>query len=261
MSTTLFMGRMPQRESRRRIHSGDGATLTSVTTRALYLGQRALSVTVMVTRSPIGGPSSRMGTSGYTTFSPVMEASSRATPRTLRQSPRFGVISTSRSQSERPRASASGWPSVVSAGRIMIPADSSASFSSCSEQSIPSELRPRIFAFLISTPLGSTAPIFASATTSPAAMFLAPQTMSNSAAPSVTRQRERRSAPGCWLFSRIFAVTTFSNPSPRNRQEDTSTPAMVSASWTCAGERRVSMNSLSQEYGIFKEPVSSPPRS
>jgi len=126
---------------------------------------------------------------------------------------------------------------------------------------MPSEAFPRIFAFFISTPLGSTAPTFASATTSPADMFLAPQTMSYSTAPSVTRHRESRSALGCCAFSRIFAVTTFSNPSPRKRQADTSTPAIVSASWTCAGERRVSMNSLSQENRIFKERFSSlPPR-
>ena len=43
----------------------------------------------------------------------------------------------------------------------MIPADSSARFSSCSEQSIPSDAWPRIFAFLISAPFGSRAPIFA----------------------------------------------------------------------------------------------------
>jgi hypothetical protein len=92
-------------------------------------------------------------------------------------------------------------------------------------------------------------------------MFFAPQTMSNSDAPSVTRHRDSRSAFGCCAFSRIFAVTTLSNPSPRKRQEETSTPAIVSASWTCAGDRRVSMNSLSQEYGIFKEPVSLPPPS
>ncbi|HSL92087.1 MAG TPA: phenylalanine--tRNA ligase subunit beta, partial [Candidatus Limnocylindrales bacterium] len=47
----------------------------------------------------MGGPPSTTSAAGRTTFSPVMAATSVATPTTLRQSPRFGVISTSRSQS------------------------------------------------------------------------------------------------------------------------------------------------------------------
>jgi len=128
---------------------------------------------------------------GYRRAFPVTAATSRAMPTMDRQSDRFGVTPISRTVSDRSSASASSFPSGRSGGSIMIPDASPPIPSSSSEQSIPSDASPRIRALRITSPPGRIAPTVASGTTSPARMFVAPQTTGKVASPVETRQRDR----------------------------------------------------------------------
>ena len=94
------------------------------------------------------------------------------------------------------------------------PAASSDNPSSLPEQSIPSEVTPRILRRPISIPPGSTVPTGASGTRSPSLKFQAPQTISSSPPPASTRTLRIRSAPSIADISLTRATTTPSMPSP-----------------------------------------------
>ena len=111
---------------------------------------------------------------------------SRATPATDRQSGRFGVISSSKMRSDRPRYSANGHPTGASSGRMSSPLWSAPRPSSAAEQFMPRDSTPRSFAFLMVMPLGRVAPTTATGTLSPASKFCAPHTIwSGSSSPDV----------------------------------------------------------------------------
>ena len=131
-------------------------------------------------------------------------------------------------------------PSGVSAGRIMIPDASGPMPSSSSEQSIPSEASPRIFELLMLYPPGIVAPTVASATTSPAFMFWAPQTIGSTCSPVVTSSRWSLSAPGWGFMERIFAVTTPVKAGVYSSTASTSRPAIVRRSARSNGEMSMS---------------------
>src|SRR5207253_10817459 len=99
-------------------------------------------------------------------FLPVSAAISRARPKWLSRSPRFGVISTSRIVSAGKR-SLIGAPTFASGDKIKRPDASEPSPSSIGLQSIPSVSTPRSLLFRISDPFGNFAPGNASGTLSP----------------------------------------------------------------------------------------------
>ena len=123
---------------------------------------------------------------------------SRATPYTARQSGRFDVISSSSTWSVTGNTSASGVPAARSPGSSMIPSCSWESSSSRSDRIMPSDSRPRSFAFFSTTPPGSVAPGNTTATVAPASKLRAPQTIwRGSPSPTSTMHSESRSAFGC----------------------------------------------------------------
>ena len=99
-------------------------------------------------------------------FFPVSAAISRARPKWLSRSPRFGVISTSRIVSLGNKSEI-GVPIFASGDKINRPEASSPRPSSIGLQSIPSDSTPRSLLFRISVPSGNFAPGNASGTLSP----------------------------------------------------------------------------------------------
>ena len=96
----------------------------------------------------------------------VRAAISRASPKWLSKSPRFGVISTSRMVSLGKRSLIDA-PIFASGDRIKRPEASEPRPSSIALQSIPSDSTPRSLLFRISVPFGNFAPGSASGTLSP----------------------------------------------------------------------------------------------
>src|SRR5881396_2864431 len=100
MSTMVLMGRTPAAWSLAAIQAGDGPIFTCATA-AAYRGQSSASSIVTVTRSdePVGIGLSAIGAPGSVDGSTIglsyTVATSRARPRTLRQSGRFAVTSKS----------------------------------------------------------------------------------------------------------------------------------------------------------------------
>src|SRR5205814_10650246 len=109
-------------------------------------------------------------------FLPVNAAISRAKPKWLSKSPRFGVISTSRIVSAGKR-SLIGAQTFASGDKINRPEASSPRPSSIGLQSIPSLSTQRSLLFRISVPFGNFAPGNASGTLSPTLQLVAPQTI------------------------------------------------------------------------------------
>ncbi len=105
---------------------------------------------------PSAGASVAHGSSARS--APVTAWTSRATPKTPKQSLRFGVTSISNTGSATGRTSPSGVPGAGPSSSTMIPSDSSATSSSAAERIIPSEVTPRSFARLILNPPGIVAP-------------------------------------------------------------------------------------------------------
>ena len=115
----------------------------------------------------------------------LMTAISRAIPRTLKQSPRLGVIEISSIWLSKPRYSRMSIPIGASADSSSRPSTSSTKSISEAPQSIPLEAMPRSSLALISKPalplsvsaVGNTAPIVATGAFIPTATFGAPQTI------------------------------------------------------------------------------------
>ena len=135
-------------------------------------------------------------------------------PYTLKQSPRFGVSSTSTNSSLKNSYSFKALPSFSSPilpSSTIMPSLIFAKPSSVLEQIIPSLSTPRSFAFLMLTPFGKLAPTRATATNCPAATFFAPQTIcKGSFSPTSTLQRLNLSAFSTLPFSLTSPTTTLS---------------------------------------------------
>ena len=159
---------------------------------------------------------------------PVSAATSRAMPRMLMQSPRFGVRLTSRIVSSRPSASISLAPVVVSAGNSSSPTASSDSASSRAEQSMPNDSTPRSLACLISMPPGSFAPTVASGAFMPARALGAPQTICTVSDPVFTWHTLSVSALGCFTRSTISPTITPGSGGAAASTPSISRPAIVS---------------------------------
>ena len=158
-------------------------------------------------------------------------ARSRATPRCPQQSARLRVRSNSRTTScSIPNASKTPSPSGVVGGKITMPSESSASPSSLSEHSIPSESIPKIPRRAISIPLGMVVPSVASATMSPSVMLVAPHhTWRTSPSPASTKHRVTLAASGCFSVRTIFAVITPATGLPTSCISSTGKPREFSA--------------------------------
>ena len=149
---------------------------TPSSTRAVKRGQPTGSAISMRIASVIGAPDSAGTRSVRRSGTPSTAATSRATPRWLSASARFGVTFTSSTASSSPSALASGVPGTRSLGRMRSPLASSDSPSSLPEQSIPWLSTPRRLARWMVGPPGSVVPTVASGTRSPTWKFFAPQT-------------------------------------------------------------------------------------
>ena len=117
--------------------------------------------------------------SGSSTFVPVMAANSLATPKIDKQSGRLGVTSASRIAS--PRNEDNGCPASAESSKTKMPAWSSPSPSSLSEQTIPDDSIPLIVAAFKDSSfpvllLIIKAPSFAKAIFCPGVTLGAPQT-------------------------------------------------------------------------------------
>ena len=113
MSTTLLIGRCPAAVRRACSQSGEGATVTSVKTRAVKRGQSSGTSTVTEAWSATSPPPSAAASSAQgSAASGAAEIAwtSRATPQMPKQSTRFGVTSSSSTGSASGRTSASGVP-------------------------------------------------------------------------------------------------------------------------------------------------------
>ena len=121
-----------------------------------------------------------------------------------------------------------------------MPSWSSDRFSSASEQIIPKDSTPRIFALLIFMPPGSSAPIRATGTFWPSATFGAPHMIRRVSVPTSTVQRESLSALG-WRSTRTTRPVT--NPSkslPTVSTASTSRPVMISRSTSSSTDQGTS---------------------
>ncbi|OQA74121.1 MAG: hypothetical protein BWY32_03708 [bacterium ADurb.Bin243] len=167
-------------------------------------------------------------------------------------SPRCAVTSTSMSQSSRPAALAKLSPTTVFLSRIIRPLDSLASPSSFSEHSMPNDLTPRSSAGFISRPHGRFAPILATGTISPSAMFLAPHTIVSFSEAQSRVQTVSFSAFGCFSILSILPQTTFSRPLARYSTASTLSPPMVISAAILAGSSPSrSTNCFSELSNIF----------
>ena len=143
-------------------------------------------------------PSCALVSSGFSVPYPAA-ARSRATPRTPRQSARFGVIAISITGSSSPAKAAKPAPMGASAASSMMPSCSSEIIISRSEQSMPFESWPRMLpAFSSSSIPGTQAPTGAKTPFMPARAFGAPHTTcTGSPLPVLTMQTRSLSASGC----------------------------------------------------------------
>ena len=189
------MERRPLRSNRSIIHAGAGREIsTSSMTRPKYFGQAEGALISMGKTVSV-----ETGTSlatGSLTDNRLQTATSRAMPRILKQSPRFGVRSNSIATSSKPNASRNSDPGVRESASSMIPSCSSLTPNSLALQSIPSDLIPLNFVGFIFKPPESSEPTLANAVLRPTRAFGAPQTTLYFSEPSNTVQTERRSAFG-----------------------------------------------------------------
>jgi hypothetical protein len=162
MSTMLLMARMPTLSIFARNHCGLGPTFTLAILRTEKNGHSRgaeIFTSDAVVSAVLSGGGSR-------NFLSVSAAISRARPKWLSKSPRFGVISTSRIVSLGNKSEI-GAPICASGDKINRPDASSPRPSSIGLQSIPSDSTPRSLLSRISVPFGNFAPGNASGTLSP----------------------------------------------------------------------------------------------
>ena len=146
----------------------------------------------------------------------------------LRQSPRFGVRSTSIILSLRSKYSLRSAPTGASTGSSHRPLSSSPNCNSVCEQSMPKDSTPRSLAFLILKSPGNFAPITAKGTLMPTRALGAPQTTFAWASPPTTLQTFSLSASGCCSTLIISPTTTPEILGAADSTLSTSRPAIVS---------------------------------
>ena len=117
------------------------------------------------------------GSIGRATADRLVAAISRATPNTLRQSPRLGVNSMSSTVSSRLRCSVTACPTVAVSSNSRMPADDSSSPISAAEQRMPPDISPPILTRRTFSPFGRVLPGNATAALTPIRAFEAPQTI------------------------------------------------------------------------------------
>ena len=157
-----------------------------------------------------------------------MTAISRAIPRILKQSPRFGVILMSITLSSSFKYSRIFIPTGASAGNSNNPSILSSKSISEAPQSIPCDSTPRSLPFLILKSPGNTAPIVATGAFMPTPTFGAPQTICKaSPEPIFTVVTRKRSASGCCSTVRTSPTTTPVNGFATGANSSTSKPNMV----------------------------------
>ena len=227
MSTSAEIGRWPLRSRRCFIQSGVGARAsTPRITRPEKRPHRSGASTRTGRRASIcGGTGSNKGS---LSAAPVIAATSRATPTTLRQSARFGVSLIVSLRSSRSSVARMSWPMGASASRIIRPLWSSDSPSSRAEHSMPCDSTPRIVVRLMRKSPGSTAPSSAHGTRRPAATLGAPHTMLSFApVPASTSHTVSLSAFGCFATETTWATTIPVNGGATGTDSSTSSPLIV----------------------------------
>jgi hypothetical protein len=144
-STTLFMGRMPDRANLTFTFMGEGAMFTSVARPKRYSKHPSCS-NFIPSKGRGHSPSSpkRWILSSLNLASGMMAQHSLATPRTLNKSPLLGVIESSITTSSRPSQERTSSPIGASGGRISMPSSSwmEGRPISSAESIIPSLLAP-----------------------------------------------------------------------------------------------------------------------
>ena len=165
--------------------------------------------------------------------SPVIAATSRAMPKMLKQSARFGVSFSVSKLSFKLKYSRISCPIGASAGSSSKPSASVAKPSSLLEHNMPNESTPRTLACLIEMP-GSSAPTCAHGTLMPTRALAAPQTICNVCPipftwPICTLHNCNRSASGCFSAETISPITTWLNIALAGCSSSTSSPAIVKA--------------------------------
>src|SRR4051812_12923455 len=169
----------------------------------------------------------------------------------LRQSGRFGVISSSRTSVEIGSTSTSGVPGTSSSASTMIRLWSVPMATSSSARIMPSEATPRSFARLSRVPSGITAPGWATATVCPSATLGAPQTIcAVSPSPTATMQTVRRSASGWRSAESTRPTMKYSSAvTPWAWMRSTAVPVMSRRSASLNVSSRGSQKSVSQKRG------------
>ena len=168
-------------------------------------------------------------------------ATSRAIPRTLKQSPRFGVIEISSTWLSSPRYSRTSIPTGASTGKINRPSTPSSMSISLPPHSIPCDSTPRSLPFLMANGLsspgagGNLAPINATGALIPTATFGAPHTICRvSPVPTSTVVTRNLSASGCWVTVNTSPTTTPLKSLATLVKSSSSRPAIVSCSPNCS---------------------------
>ena len=173
-------------------------------TRAAYRGQSSISsisIWTSVAKSPISKDFMDWFIDIFSN-----NAISRATPKWLKQSPLFGVKSIS--IISFPLELVNLEPISQCSENIIIPLWLLLIPSSFSEQIIPFDTTPLIFAFLIvKFPLSSVAPGNATGTRMPGSTLLAPQTISTVLSPTSTLHKFRWSESSTLVTDNIFPIT------------------------------------------------------
>ncbi|MCY1408986.1 hypothetical protein D9M71_243200 [compost metagenome] len=153
---------------------------------------------------------------------------SRAIPRILKQSPRFGVILISMTLSSSLRYSRIFTPTGASAGSSSKPSILSSRSISEAPQSIPCDSTPRSLPFLILKSPGNTAPMVATGAFIPTRTLGAPHTICRgSPEPILIVVTRRRSASGCCSTVNTSPITTPVNGLATGANSSTSRPSIV----------------------------------
>ena len=166
--------------------------------------------------------------SGAITGNWLITPISRAIPRILKQSPRFGVMLISITLSSRFKYSRTFTPTGASFGNSKRPSILSSRSISEAPHSMPCDSTPRSLPFLILKSPGKTAPIVATGAFIPVRTFGAPHTIcKGSPEPMFTVVTRKRSASGCCSTVRTSPTTTPVNGLAAGANSSTSRPSIV----------------------------------
>ncbi len=179
-------------------------------------------------------------------------ARSRATPRTAKQSPRFGVTLMSITGSSSPAQRAYGMPTGASSGKSTMPVWSSPRPISRRDSSMPALRTPRISpTFSVVLVPGMKLPGAANTPFMPVRAFGAPHTTKTLSSPVSTWHTRSRSAFGCCTASTTRAMRKGASAAPRSCTSSSSRPMRVSVSVICCKVASVCRCVFSQERVNF----------